>query len=373
MPQQTPLFDAHKQMGGLMVDFAGWSLPLHYGSQVAEHHQVRKNVGVFDISHMGVVDILGEDVEAFLRYALANDVRKLSKNGKALYTCLLNVRGGIIDDLIVYRVQPDFYRLVINASRRKADVEWLKQLSGAYRVAIKERWDLAMLAVQGPMALSKVSAMIDSPLAAQVNELKPFNFIIHNDWQISKTGYTGEEGVEIILPSFEIVRLWQKLIDHDVQPVGLGARDTLRLEAGLNLYGADMDETTTPAESNLEWTVAWLDSNRNFIGKEALAKQKQQGVPRCLAGLILSEGGVLRSHQRVLINGQFAGEITSGSFSPTLNYSIAMARIPTGSVEQVAVELRGKIIPVQLTTLPFLKRQNKTKPESRNSYESISK
>ncbi|MBS0350868.1 MAG: glycine cleavage system aminomethyltransferase GcvT [Proteobacteria bacterium] len=373
MPQQTPLFDLHKQLGGLMVDFAGWSLPLHYGSQVSEHHQVRKNIGVFDISHMGAVDIVGAEAEAFLRYALANDVRKLNKNGKALYTCLLNVRGGIVDDLIVYRLQPDSYRLVINAARRSADLEWLNQLSGAYQVAIKQRWDLAMLAIQGPMTIEKLSSLLEKPLAAKIPELKPFHFFVHDNWQVSKTGYTGEDGIEIILPSSEIIPLWKKLIDNGVPPIGLGARDTLRLEAGLNLYGSDMDQTTTPAESNLEWTVAWLDSNRNFIGKEALAKQKQQGVPRRLVGLILSEGGVLRNHQRVYIDGELAGEITSGGYSPTLNCSIAMARIPTGSGGQFTVGVRNKMVPVQVTALPFFKRQSINKPESRNHYESISK
>lgn len=355
MTRHTPLYDLHRSLGGLMVDFAGWQMPLHYGSQIAEHHAVRKQAGVFDVSHMGVVDIRGEDAEAFLRYALANDIKKLDKDGKALYSCLLNAKGGVIDDLIVYRLQPEFYRLVINASRRAADFHWLKQLSAAYRLHLQERHELAILAVQGPQALEKLAAVLEPAVAAQLAALQPFQLLQHKDWQIARTGYTGEPGAEIILPAGQAPQLWQNLLAQGVAPVGLGARDTLRLEAGLNLYGADMDETTTPLESNLAWTVDWLDSTRNFIGREALAKQKQQGVHQRLVGLVMQEAGVLRNHQRVWIDGVDAGEITSGSFSPTFNCAIAMARIPVGKAHTVAVERRGKMIPVQIIKLPFLK------------------
>lgn len=357
MAKHTPLYDLHCQAGGLMVDFAGWQMPLHYGSQIAEHHTVRQRAGMFDVSHMGVVDVRGADAEAFLRYALANDVKKLTQNGKALYSCLLNARAGVIDDLIVYRIAEDYYRLVINASRRAADCQWLQSLSGAYRLHLQKRQELAIIAVQGPLALAKLPMVIGPALGEQVQGLRPFQFILHNDWQISRTGYTGESGVEIILPAAQAPQLWQQLLAQGVAPVGLGARDTLRLEAGLNLYGADMDETTTPLEANLEWTVSWLDAARNFVGREALAQQKQQGVSRRLVGLVMHEAGVLRNHQRVWINGEDNGEITSGSFSPTLNCAIAMARIPTTAAHSAMVERRGKMLPVQIVKLPFFVKE----------------
>jgi aminomethyltransferase len=356
MAQKTALYNLHCQLGGQMVDFAGWQMPLNFGSQIAEHHAVRQRAGMFDVSHMGIVDIHGADAAAFLRYALANDVKKLDKNGKALYSCLLNARGGVIDDLIAYRLEPEFYRLVINASRREVDLAWLNQLSAAYQVRLELRQDLAIVAVQGPHALLKVSQLLLKPLAVEVNALRSFQCLVNAEWQISRTGYTGEDGVEIILPIAVVAQFWQDLLACDVQPCGLGARDTLRLEAGLNLYGADMDETTTPMEANLEWTVAWLDSTRNFVGKQALAKQKQQGVPRQLVGLIMEEAGVLRNHQQVWINNAAAGEITSGSFSPTLGCAIAMARLELTTESVAQIERRGKKIPVRIVQLPFLKQ-----------------
>jgi aminomethyltransferase len=359
MSQKTPLYDLHCRLGGQMVDFAGWQMPLNYGSQIAEHHAVRQGAGMFDVSHMGVVDIHGEDAALFLRQALANDIKKLDKNGKALYSCLLNPRGGVIDDLIAYRLQDNFYRLVINASRRTTDWQWLTELAGTHRVTLQQRPDLAMVAVQGPQALVKLFSILDSSLAVSVNALRPFHCLLHEDWQISRTGYTGEDGVEIILPATAAAQLWRDLLTQAVQPCGLGARDTLRLEAGLNLYGADMDETTTPLESNLEWTVSMHDPQHHFVGREALAQQKQQGVKRRLVGLIMKDAGVLRSHQRVWIDGKDAGEITSGGFSPTLGYAIAMARIPIASADNFQVERRGKMISVQIAPLPFFKRQEK--------------
>lgn len=357
MSQKTVLYDLHCQLGGQMVDFAGWQMPLNYGSQIAEHHAVRQRAGMFDVSHMGAVDISGPDVEAFLRYALANDVKKLNKKGKALYSCLLNPRGGVIDDLIVYRLEDDIYRLVINASRREADLQWLKQLGAAYHISLRERHEMAIIAIQGPQALAKLLPILEPSWAAPVDALQPFQCLLQGDWQISRTGYTGEDGVEIILPATEAPQFWKELLAQNIQPCGLGARDTLRLEAGLNLYGADMNETTTPLESNLEWTVAWLDSTRNFVGREALAKQKQQGVSRRLVGLVMEEAGVLRNHQHVWVNDEDCGEITSGSFSPTLECAIAMARIPVGDAQTTKVERRGKMIAVHIVKLPFVKHR----------------
>ncbi len=355
MNQKTPLYEIHCSLGGQMVDFSGWQMPLNYGSQITEHHAVRRQAGMFDVSHMGVIDVCGPDAEVFLRYVLANDVKKLDKEGKALYSCLLNPRGGVIDDLIAYRLDPEFYRLVVNAGRRIVDFQWLAQLAAAYRLNLIERPELAIIAVQGPGALEKLSPLLSHDLAASVKALRPFQFLIAQDWQISRTGYTGEDGVEIILPAESAVNFWKDLLKQGIAPCGLGARDTLRLEAGLNLYGVDMTEETTPFESNLEWTIDWLDSTRNFIGREALAKIKQQGIERRLVGLIMSEPGVLRNHQPVWHQGEQIGEITSGSFSPTLGQAIAMARI-SGMTETASVERRGKMIAVKIVKLPFIGR-----------------
>lgn len=359
MSQHTPLYAQHCQAGALMVDFAGWQMPLHYGSQVAEHHAVRQDAGMFDVSHMGVLDITGEETVALLRYALANDVKKLDKDGKALYSCLLNPQGGVIDDLIAYRISENHYRLVVNASRREIDLKWLQELGRAYQVRLQELQGMAMIAVQGPQALKKLSSILPPEVDLALSHLRPFQFYLYNEWQISRTGYTGEDGVEIILPAEAAIECWNALLIAGVRPCGLGARDTLRLEAGLNLYGADMDENTTPLESNLEWTVAWLDSTRHFVGKEALTKQRQEGVQRQLVGLIMKSAGVLRNHQRVFEDDQEIGEITSGSYSPTLGYAIAMARINRDHFRPVTVERRGERVVVEIVRLPFVKRNSK--------------
>lgn len=356
MTRQTPLFPAHIALNGLMVDFAGWRMPLHYGSQINEHHAVRQRAGMFDVSHMCVIEVKGAQSQSFMRFALSNDVKKLDKNGKALYSCMLNSQGGVIDDLIVYRLSEEHYRLVVNASRRAADFEWLTSLSTPYSVQLQEREDLALIAIQGPQAIAAVSSVLSSQLSAQVRALKPFYCCVDGGWQIARTGYTGEEGLEVILPVGEALPFWNKLLAASVQPCGLGARDTLRLEAGLNLYGADMDETTTPLESHLEFTVDGQDATRNFMGREALEKQKQQGITRHLVGLVMEAGGVLRNHQSVWVAGALAGEITSGGFSPTLNCAIAMARIAVNATGEVEVERRGKRIPVRRVKLPFVRK-----------------
>jgi len=356
MGKTTPLYSQHLAAGGKIVDFAGWEMPLHYGSQLEEHHQVRRDAGVFDVSHMTVLDLSGERCQQFLRYLLANDVARLKTTGKALYSCLLNPQGGVIDDLIVYYRDSEHYRLVVNAATRDKDLAWITQQALPFAVTIRERDDLAMLAVQGPQARSK--SLVLCPVAMQEAVAELANFYGTwgpDDWFVARTGYTGEDGFEIMLPAAEAPALWEALLAAGVAPVGLGARDTLRLEAGMCLYGQDMDETTSPYAAGLAWTVAWMPEDRPFIGREALATDYLEGPQQVLSGLVLLEKGVLRGHQTVTIEGLGTGITTSGTFSPTLGVAIALARLPAGVGEQVTVRIRHREVPARLVKPPFVR------------------
>ena len=361
MLKRTPLYSLHQQAGAKLVDFAGWEMPLHYGSQMDEHHAVRSRAGIFDVSHMGVLEVVGKEATAFLRHALANDVAKLSSPGHALYTCLLNPMGGVIDDLIVYWLESSWYRIVLNASRRQVDYDWLRKVASGFDVTLTLRPELCILAVQGPRAIESVQQVVSPEWAQRIASLKPFTTCIADDLQIARTGYTGEDGLEVILSADKAQSMWQQLVQVGVMPCGLGARDTLRLEAGLNLYGNDMDEDITPFEANLSWTVSLTDAARQFVGKEALLKQKSDGIESALVGLVMEERGVLRTHQKVWVNGEEVGDITSGSFSPTLGYSIALARLPRQSIKdgRVTVDRRGVSVPVKIVTPPFVKHGEK--------------
>jgi aminomethyltransferase len=320
-------------MGAKLVDFAGWDMPIHYGSQIEEHHAVRRYAGMFDVSHMTVVDLHGARTRSFLRFLLANDVGKLREVGKALYSCMLSERGTVLDDLIVYYLDEDHFRLVVNSATREKDLEWIGYQAGAFEVQVRERPELAMIAVQGPHARDKVMTLLDPSQRPVAQRLKPFYAAGLGDWFIARTGYTGEDGFEIMLPADEATGLWNALEEHEVRPCGLGSRDTLRLEAGMNLYGSDMDETVSPLVSGLGWTVAWEPRERNF----------------------LEDKGVLRDHQRVLVEGTGEGEVTSGSFSPTLGRSIALARVPAGGGERCEVEVRGKRLAARVVRPPFVR------------------
>jgi aminomethyltransferase len=359
MGHHTALYAQHQQAGAKLVDFAGWDMPLHYGSQLEEHNIVRQDAGMFDVSHMLAIDIKGTQASDYLRYLLANDVAKLQQPGKALYTCMLNEQGGIIDDLIVYYLAQDYYRIVVNAGTRQKDLAWLQEQSTNFSVVLKERTDLAIVAIQGPQAREKTTQAFDTQQRDLATALKPFQCSEIANWLIARTGYTGEDGYEIMLPAEQVVDFWQALLKAGVKPCGLGARDTLRLEAGLNLYGSDMDESTTPLESNLAWTVAFEPLERNFIGRAALEQQKQQGIKQRLVGLVMTERGVLRGHQKVIIAGIGEGEITSGSFAPTLGYSIALARVPANSDKAAFVVIRDKQIPVHVVKPPFVRNGQK--------------
>ncbi|SEQ79725.1 aminomethyltransferase [Nitrosomonas sp. Nm51] len=357
MLRKTPLNQTHREMNAKMVDFGGWDMPLHYGSQLDEHHKVRQDAGMFDVSHMLPIDIKGANARGFLRQLVANNVDKLSIPGKALYTCMLTPEGGVIDDLIVYFLSETWFRIVVNAGTADKDVDWIfkQRDAAAPGLEISPRRDLAMVAVQGPNARAKVWQVIPGAKAA-TEELKLFQSVTLNHFFIARTGYTGEDGFEIMLPAEESPAFWKALHGEGVAPAGLGARDTLRLEAGMNLYGQDMDETTSPLESGLGWTVD-LKSERDFIGKQALLDST---VTQHLVGLLLLDRGVLRSHQKVVAQHdgrEFEGEITSGGFSPTINQSIALARIAIEIVpdEEVHVLVRDKKLRAKVVKYPFVR------------------
>lgn len=353
--RRTSLYADHQALKGTLVGFGGWDMPLHYGSQVEEHHAVRRDVGVFDVSHMRVLDIKGADVATFLKYLLANDIQKLKVPGQALYGCLLNPAGGVIDDLITYYVNDHHYCLVVNAGTADADLAWINAQGTGRSLSIDNRTDLGLLAIQGPNAVAALTKALGRDDFASLKSFHSTSFSLNgSDWFIGRTGYTGEDGFEVITDANASVTLWRSLIEAKVRPIGLGARDTLRLEAGMNLYGQDMNESTTPLESGLAWTVAMADG-RDFIGKSALALQREQGVGRRLCGLLLKASGVLRAHQKLYANNVEIGEITSGTFSPTLQRSIALARVDAHASGAWEVDIRGKRLPVIEVKPPFVR------------------
>lgn len=353
MTRKTALHDAHVAAGARLVDFVGWELPINYGSQMDEHHQVRTDAGMFDVSHMTVVDIRGPQTRDFLSRLLANDVAKLHTPGKALYSCMLNEAGGVIDDLIAYFMDEEWFRLVVNAATRDKGLAWLERHGAEFSISVTEHHELAMIAVQGPRAREKVHSLFEEEIVAELQELKSFNAVLHGEFFIARTGYTGEEGYEILTDASQAVSLWNRLLEVGVTPCGLGARDTLRLEAGMHLYGQDMEENVTPLESGLGWTVAMKDE-REFIGRSALEKQKSAGLQKKLLGLVLEGRGVLRPGQKVLTPAG-DGVTTSGSFSPTLQRAIGLARVPMAAGEKCEVEIRGKHLAARIVSLPFVR------------------
>ncbi len=354
MGKRTPLHSTHLAMGGKLVDFAGWDMPINYGSQIEEHHQVRTDAGMFDVSHMTIVDLRGPRVREFLSYLLANNVERLTQPGKALYSCMLNEQGGVIDDLITYFMRENWFRTVVNAATRDKDMAWIRRQAKAFEVGVEARSDLAMIAVQGPNARAKTLSTMDNGLLKAATALEPFFATKPGDIFVARTGYTGEDGFEIMISSDRVQSLWLALSKAGIKPCGLGARDTLRLEAGMNLYGTDMDETTSPLESGLGWTIGWEPSTREFIGRQALESQRGN-ANRKLVGLVLQEKGVLRNHLPVRVVGVGEGEITSGSFSPTLGRAIALARVPLATTNTCQVELRGKWVAATVVKPPFVR------------------
>ncbi|EHM49354.1 aminomethyltransferase [Yokenella regensburgei ATCC 43003] len=358
MAQQTPLYEQHTLCGARMVDFHGWMMPLHYGSQLDEHHAVRTGAGMFDVSHMTIVDLHGSRTREFLRYLLANDVAKLTIPGKALYTGMLNASAGVIDDLIVYFLSDDFFRLVVNSATREKDLAWISQQAEPYGIDITVRDDLSLIAVQGPEAKAKAASLFTDAQRKAVEGMKPFFGVQAGDLFIATTGYTGEAGYEIAMPNEKAADFWRALVEAGVKPCGLGARDTLRLEAGMNLYSQEMDESISPLEANMGWTIAWEPAERNFIGRDALEAQRASGTEQ-LVGLVMTEKGVLRGELPVRFTdaqgNQKEGIITSGTFSPTLGYSIALARVPQGIGDTAIVQIRNREMPVKVTKPVFVR------------------
>ena len=353
MGHKTPLYDTHVAAGARLVDFGGWDMPVNYGSQIEEHHAVRRDAGMFDVSHMLIAEVTGTRAREYLRYLLANDVAKLKEPGKALYSCMLNERGGVVDDLIVYFIEESWFRVVVNAGTRDKDIAWLQRFSDQFQVQIEPRTDLAMIAVQGPHARAKAAPLLGEHADAAL-QLKPFFGRELGPYFVARTGYTGEDGWEIMLPAADAAKFWSDLKAAGVAECGLGARDTLRLEAGMNLYGNDMDENLSPLESGLSWTVAFEPPERDFVGRAALEEQRAAGVKRTLVGLVLEDRGVLRSHQRVVTSAG-DGELTSGTFSPTLEKSIGFARVPAVTRDRVQVDIRGKLLPARVVKYPFVR------------------
>lgn len=351
MSHQTPLYEKHLAANGKMVDFAGFCLPINYGSQLDEHHSVRQDCGMFDVSHMNIVDISGRNATAFMRKLIANDIAKLTTPYKALYSCMLNETGGVIDDLIVYFIDVHNFRLVVNAATGEKDMAWIKKIMASFEpdsVSMAHQTELAMIAIQGPNAIEKFNQAMPGT-AQMVENLKPFNACAVGSLFIARTGYTGEDGLEVMIPAKSAPFTWQMLVDAGVKPCGLGARDTLRLEAGMSLYGHEMDEDTSPIDAGLNWTVDTKDKMRDFVGKIAL-KQKQSD----LVGLVLEDKGIMRDGQIVRV-GKAQGVITSGGFSPSMEKSIALARIPTGAQGKCEIQMRNKWLKAKVVKPIFVR------------------
>ena len=347
--ERTPLYDAHVAAGARLTDFAGYSMPLHYGSQLAEHRAVRGSAGMFDVSHMAVIDLEGTGACDFLASVMSNDPHKAAP-GRAVYTMLLNEAGGVVDDVIVYG-RENGYRVVSNAATRDKVWAWLGRHAAPFAVALTERRDLALVAVQGPRAVEIFAKAGHADAAA----LASFSCLEHAGTMVARTGYTGEDGIEVILPGEQAIALWHRLRAAGVSPAGLAARDTLRVEAGLMLYGQDMDDATTPLESALGWTVAWDPPTRAFVGREALARQRNAKPARLLKGIALSVKGIMRPGC-VVRTGAGDGVVTSGIFSPTLGYSVGFARIPRDAAGDCRIVIRGNPLPGRIVKLPFVRR-----------------
>ncbi len=339
-----------------MIDFHGWDMPINYGSQLSEHEQVRNSCGIFDVSHMTILDFEGKDVKEFLRKLLANDINSLNEDFDGLYSALLNESGGILDDLIAYKLESG-YRLVFNCATRESDISWVVSQVGDMNVSFSERLDLSMIAMQGPDVFEVLSRCFSAETSNELKKKRPFQGLMENGTLVTTTGYTGEKGVEIMIDNEKANSLWQKAIQSGARPVGLAARDTLRLEAGMNLYGFEMDKMISPLECNMAWTVSLKDKERSFIGKEAFELKKKNGDHDLLKGLLFEDRCIVRSNQEIFFDEKKTkkGIVTSGTYSPTLKKSIALARIVHSDKETCLAEVRGKIFTAAIGQPRFIK------------------
>jgi aminomethyltransferase len=343
-----------------MVEFGGWEMPVQYRGVIAEHVAVRDCAGLFDVSHMGEVEVRGPRSMDLCQRITANDVSRL-KSGQAQYSLLLNENGGIVDDIVVYKLEADHFFLCVNAANTEKDFHWIKEKTEGMAEIENSSSRYVQLALQGPLAQKILQRLTQ----LRLEEMRPFHFLFGEVSSIrclvSRTGYTGEDGFELYCESDEGERLWDHLIeggsDLGLQPAGLGARDTLRLERALPLYGHELDETTTPLEAGLEWVTKL--SKESFLGREALLKQKQEGIGRRLIGLELVEPGIARSHYPILKQGRPIGQVTSGTKSPTLGRSIALgyvAREEAGLGNNIEIEIRDRKVGARIVSLPFYRR-----------------
>jgi len=364
MIKETYLHDKHVSLKARMVDFAGWHMPVQYSTIVEEHKTVRENIGLFDVSHMGEFFVEGPDSCAFLNKIVPQDITKLVDN-KAVYCQLTNKNGGIIDDLIIYKLKTDKYLIIVNASRIAEDLNWMSINQKGFDVKLSnESHNYSLLAIQGPKAVNLMSKM-------GINDLPPFFSIKETTWSniniwVSRTGYTGEDGVEILIENKFAELLWDKVLEDGeefgIKPIGLGARDTLRLEAALHLYGNDLNENTTPVEAGLSWSIP-KDKQEHYNGKEVIEAQLKDGVKKKLIGLKMIDKGIARHEYNVYYNNEKVGVVTSGGISPILNENIALAYVNTdhdikiGTIIQV--EIRNKMYNAEVVKRPFVKKNNK--------------
>ncbi len=357
--KRTPLYESHREAGGKMVDFAGWEMPVQYAGVIEEHRAVRTAAGLFDVSHMGEVRVRGAGAEAFLQRLTPNDVSKLAP-GRAHYSGLLTERGTYVDDLLIYRLAADDFLVVVNASNAERDFEWISSRVEGDVEVVNQSDQYALLALQGPKAVGILASLTETDLSA----IKYYGFaqgkVDGVPALLSRTGYTGEDGFELYLSPEDAPAIWRRLLAAGVVPAGLGARDTLRLEAAMALYGHEIDETTTPFEAGLGWVVK-LEKG-DFLGRDALAAQKAQGIPRKLVGFEVQGRGIARQGHGVVSNGGNVGAIgavTSGTWSPTFEKALGMAYVPPDLAAPgtaLAIDVRGKALPAAVVELPFYKR-----------------
>lgn len=363
----TPLFEIHRKLGARMVPFAGWNMPIQYKGVMDEHRAVRNGVGIFDVSHMGEIDVRGPGALDFLQHLVTNDIGTMTDGG-ILYNLMCYENGGVVDDLLVHRFAVDHYFMCVNAANTDKDFEWVQKQAKGFTVQVENTSaQTAQLAIQGKDAEAVLKPLVD----VAVEDIDYYTFVQGKvdgvDSVISRTGYTGEDGFEVYLPADRAVQVYEAILEagraYDIQPVGLGARDTLRIEMGYPLYGQEIDAEHCPLEARLGFAIK-LNKTADFIGKEALKKQKEAGLPRKLAAIRLKERGVPRSHYRILHGGRVVGEVTSGTFSPSLNTGVALCYVPTELARagnEVQVEIRGQEVPAEIIPLPMVPSHVKKK------------